>query len=421
MLHFLQANFRWIAGGFLLTYCSSFGQTFFIAASIGDWRTGFALSHGEIGRLYMLATLASAACLPWLGKIIDVLPAHRVLLLVMPTLAGATVLAASAPSLAALALALFLLRLFGQGMMTHIALTATGRWFEARRGRAISLVVLGHQAGEATLPLAFAFLVTFVGLRSAWLACGALLLLLGLPLAYRAFRVPRLPVPAEQPDHGDREPAPVRHWTRGEVLRDRLFWLLLLGVLAPPFVGTTIFYHQDHLTVLRGWSPTHYAASLSLMAMTTVVFALTGGALIDRFGARVLLPVFLLPLAGACFVLSIDGAPRLLFLVMTLLGVAYGLSSTLFGALWPEIYGTVHLGAIRSVTVAAMVVATAAGPGITATLIDLGTPVPQQMVWIGGYCLVAAAAMALVSRRLQVAGAGRRPGGQGLEAADRPG
>ena len=399
MLRFLRDNFPWIGGGFLLTYCSSFGQTFFIAASIGVWRQSFALSHGEIGRLYMLATLASAACLPWLGRIVDLLPAHRVVLLVMPVLAGATVLAAAAPSLTVLVLAIFLLRLFGQGMMTHIALTATGRWFEAQRGRAVSLVVLGHQAGEATLPLAFAFLVTVLGHRSAWLTSGAVLLLVGLPLAYRAFRVPRMPTPA---DYGDREPAPpARQWTRGEVLRDPLFWLLLTGVLAPAFVGTTIFYHQDHLTALRGWTPTHYALSLSLMALTTVVFALTGGALIDRFRARALLPVFLLPLAGACFVLSSDGPPQLLFLVMALLGVAYGFSSTLFGALWPELYGTLHLGAIRSVTVSAMVLATAAGPGITATLIDFGITVPQQMGWIGTYCLLAAAAMALASRRLR--------------------
>jgi hypothetical protein len=81
--------------------------------------------------------------------------------------------------------------------------------------------------------------------------------------------------------------------------------------------------------------------------------------------------------------------------------MAYGLSSTLFGSLWPEVYGTLHLGAIRSVTVSVMVFATAAGPGVTATLIDRGITVPEQMIWIGFYCLAASVAMALAAARLR--------------------
>jgi hypothetical protein len=82
---------------------------------------------------------------------------------------------------------------------------------------------------------------------------------------------------------------------------------------------------------------------------------------------------------------------------MVLLGTSYGFSSTLFGALWPEIYGTRNLGAIRSVTVSAAVLATAAGPGVTGTLIDRGIELPTQMVFLGFYCLFAVAAMTTAS------------------------
>ena len=399
MRRFLKQNFRWIAGGFLLTYFSSFGQTFFISASIAEWQAAFGLSHGEIGRLYMFATLASALCLPWVGRLVDVLPERRVILIVVPVLAAATVLAAYAPSLAVLVAAIFLLRLFGQGMMTQIALTATGRWFAAQRGRAVSLVVLGHQGGEATLPLAFATLAIAFGYQAGWVAGALVLLAVGLPFAWWAYRVPRTPQ-REEAETAE-GPFPVRHWTRREVLADPLFWVLLTGVLGPPFIGTTIFYHQDYLTELRGWPPQFYAMSLSVAAATTVVFALICGALIDRFRATGILPFFLVPLAGSCFVLGIDGPAWCLFVVMMLLGVAYGLSSTLFGSLWPEIYGTLHLGAIRAVTVSAMVFATAAGPGVTGTLIDRGVTVPEQMTWIGYYCLAAAGAMTLASVKLR--------------------
>ncbi len=399
MLGFLKRNFRWIAGGFLLTYFSSFGQTFFVSASVGEWRAAFGLSHGDFGQLYMLATLASALCLPWVGRIVDVVPERRVILLVVPVLAGACLLAAWAPTVPILVFSIFLLRLFGQGMMTHIALTATGRWFAAQRGRAVSLVVLGHQGGEATLPLAFAGLSIAYGYRAGWLAGALALLVVGLPFAYWAYRQPRTP---HHHDTRDAAPQPaVRSWTRREVLADPIFYVLLSGVLAPPFIGTTIFYHQDYLTELRGWPPQFYALSLTVMAATTVACALLSGALIDRFRASAVLPFFLLPLGGSCFALAAGGPPAMLFLVMVLLGVSYGFSSTLFGAVWPEIYGTAHLGAVRSVIVSAMVFATAAGPGITGTLIDWGVALPTQMGWIGAYCLAAALVMGNASLRLQ--------------------
>jgi MFS family permease len=399
MYAFLKQNFRWIAGGFLLTYFSSFGQTFFVSASIAEWQAAFDLSHGEFGRLYMFATLASALCLPFLGRLVDIVPEHRSVLLVMPVLAAATLMAAFAPSVAVLVLAIFLLRLFGQGMMTHIALTATGRWFALQRGRAVSLVVLGHQGGEATLLLAFTSLAVGYGYQAGWVAGAAALMLVGLPFAYWAFRKPRS-TRHHLDEHG--ELPQQRHWTRAEVLRDPMFWILLTGVLAPPFIGTTIFYHQDYMTALNDWPPRYYAMSLSVMALTTIAFALLGGAIIDRFRAATVLPFFLLPLAATCFVFAGSGSAISLLVAMVLLGMSYGFSSTLFGAVWPEVYGTANLGSIRSIIVSAMVFATAAGPGLTGTLIDRGVPLPSQMTWFGIYCLLAALAVGFASMQLRI-------------------
>ena len=395
MLAFIKRNFRWIAGGFMLTYFSSLGQTYFISASVSEWQAAFGLSHGEFGRLYMFATLASALCLPFVGRLVDVVQAHRTVALVAPVLAGASLLAGYASSVPMLVAAVFLLRLFGQGMMTHIALTTTGRWFVAERGRAVSLVVLGHQGGEATIPLAFAALTIAYGYRVGWVAAAVALVVVGLPFAYWAYSKPRVP-------HGqlstEKKSSPeVRSWTRREVLRDPIFWILLTGVLAPAFIGTTIFYHQNYLTALHDWPPQLFATSLLVMALTTVGFALLTGAAIDRFGATLVLPIFLLPLASACFALAYSGPEITLFIVMVLLGISYGISSTLFGALWPEIYGLANLGAVRSITVSAAVLATAIGPGLTGTLIDRGMSLPTQMMFLGFYCLLAAGAMTIAS------------------------
>ena len=399
MLAFIRHNFRWIAGGFTLTYFSSFGQTYFISASVSEWQAAFGLSHGEFGRLYMFATLASALCLPIVGRLVDLVQPHRMIAVVAFILAGAALLAGYASSLPVLVIAVFVLRLFGQGMMTHIALTTTGRWFVAERGRAVSLVVLGHQGGEATIPLAFAALTIAYGFRAGWIAAAVALLVIGLPFAYWCYLRPR--VPHGQLSTEKRTSPDVRSWTRGEVLRDPIFWVLLTGVLAPAFIGTTIFYHQNYLTALNNWPPQLFASSLLVMALTTVGFALLVGAAIDRFGATSVLPFFLLPLSAACFALAYSGPEITLFIAMVLLGISYGISSTLFGSLWPEIYGLANLGAVRSVTVAAAVLATAAGPGLTGTLIDRGVGLPAQMIFFGLYCLLAAGGMAIASVSLR--------------------
>jgi MFS family permease len=395
MQSFIKRNFRWIAGGFALTFFSSFGQTYFISASIAEWQAAFDLSHGEFGRLYMYATLGSAACLPFLGRLVDYVPANRMIALVVPVLAGATLLAGFATSLMLLVFAIFLLRLLGQGMMTHMALTATGRWFHAERGRAVSLVVLGHQGGEASIPLAFSAITLVYGVQAGWSVAALVLLLIGLPFCYWAYSVPR-----EPHSPGADSDKPVRHvrsWTRREVIRDPIFWVLLCGVLAPGFIGTTIFYHQDYMAALNSWPPQLFAKSLVLLSSTIVIVALLTGWIVDRFGVISVLPFCLLPLSAACFVFSLSGPPFVLYFVMLLLGISYGVSSTLFGSLWPGVYGTAHLGSIRAVTVSAVVIATAAGPGLTGTLIDHGVTLPRQMFYMSVYCLFATGTMGIAA------------------------
>jgi len=394
MLRFLQENLRWVAGGFLLTYFSSFGQTFFISLSAGHIRSEFGLSHGGFGTLYMIATLASAMSLPQVGKLVDRWRVAQTVWLTVALLFVACVGMAYSASLAALAVTIYLLRLFGQGMMSHIAFTAMGKWFAAQRGRAVSLAAIGVNFGEATMPFLFVVLAAAVGWRHAWLVAAAVLVAFGLPAIHLAMRVERKP---RSTDPGQARPASA-DWTRAQALRDPLFYVILAGVLAPAFIGTTIFFHQVYLVELRGWSLELFAASFTLMSASVIVFALIAGYLVDRYSAIRLLPAYLLPLAAACFVLGAFEGQWSAFAFMALLGISYGVSTTLFGALWPELYGTAHLGSIRSLVVAATVLATALGPGITGYLIDIGVSYPLQIIAMSLYCLVAAGAMTFASR-----------------------
>ncbi len=390
---FLRHNARWIAGGFLLTLFSSFGQTFFIALSAGEIRAEYNLSHGEFGGIYMIATLASALTFPWIGQLVDYYTVRRISFFTILALICACLAMMISTHLAGLVLAIYALRLFGQGMMFHIAQTAMGKWYAGNRGQAVATTSIGVNFGEALFPIIFVAFAGLYGWRNAWLA-SAVLLLLVLPVIAALFsreRTPRSTDP-EVKGYG------IRNWTRSEVLRDPLFYVLQIGVLAPAFIGTTIFFHQVHLADLRGWSMETVATTYIVMSVSVISFALIAGQLIDKFSALQLLPAFLLPLALACLVLSQFEAQWSAFVFMGMLGISYGLSSSLFGAVWPELYGTKHLGAIRSVVIAMMVFGTAAGPGVTGYLIDLGIGFPLQITVMGLYCLAAALLMMIASR-----------------------
>lgn len=397
-LNFIKENKRWLAGGFLLTLFSSFGQTFFIGLSGNDLRSTFHLSGAEFGGIYMLATLASAVTLPWLGRTLDVMPGWKVVRFTMPALAFACILIAVAPNVAILTFSLYLLRLFGQGMMTETAFTETGRWFVANRGRAMALIVQGFQAGTTFLPALVVLIACWSGSwRISWFSSAAILVFIGLPAIIALMHVERVPQ-SHKAQATERRLA--RDWTRTEVLRDSVFYLLLAGTLAPGFIGTVIFFEQGYLVELRGYDPLAFAAAFPVMSVATTIFSFVCGHLIDRFGSLRLLPFFLMPLAIASAAVALITPVWGIYVFMLLLGISNGFTSTLLGALWPEVYGLANLGGIRAITVSGMVLSTALGPGITGFLLDRGVSLPTQMLWAAGWCLAASVGLAIAANRI---------------------
>ncbi|MCO5084290.1 MAG: MFS transporter [Rhizobiaceae bacterium] len=395
-LHFLRENARWLAAGFLMTFFSIYGQTTFISLSAGDIRREYELSHGGFGTIYMIATLASALTLTRAGQVVDRYSVRRVAMVVIPMLAIGAIAMGFSHHVALLLPVIYLLRLFGQGMMVHTAYTGTARWFSAQRGRALSVIILGHNAGDALMPILFVSVAGAIGWRNGWLLAAVSLLLFALPLVSSLAAVNRTPRASDPtPRVSD-----ARDWKRSEVIRDPYFYLLMLAVMAPSFIVTVIFFHQVYLVESRGWSMEAFAASFAVSAAVNSCFTLLVGQLIDRFSGVSLLPFVLLPLGAACLVLGSIDAQWSAFAFMALLGVSNGLSTTLFGAVWPEIYGLKNLGSIRALVVSASVLASAVGPGLTGYLIDLGVSYPGQILAMGLYCVGVSLLMVPVSRFL---------------------
>jgi MFS family permease len=114
------------------------------------------------------------------------------------------------------------------------------------------------------------------------------------------------------------------------------------------------------------------------------------GWLIDKFTARRLMRFYLFPMGIACLLLWLHSSPWLAFIYMGLLGVSAGANSTVSGALWAEMYGTRHIGAIRAMQHALMVLSTAASPLLLGVLLDTGIDMRALAAAMGCYALLVA-------------------------------
>ncbi|MGC1494933.1 MAG: MFS transporter [Sulfitobacter sp.] len=389
-LSFIRENAPFLATGALLSFLSSFGQTFFIAIFGGDIRTEFGLSNGDWGMVYMIGTGASAVVMVFAGGLADKFRVRSLGIGVVFLLGIACLTMAFNTVAGLLVLVIFALRFTGQGMTSHVAVVAMARWFVATRGRALAVAAMGFMLAEATLPLIMVWLKSLIDWRVLWV-CFALFCFTMIPVLFRLLRLERTPQSVTEDEQSIGLYG--KHWTRSEVLRHPMFWAMIPAVMSFSGFGTAFWFHQVHFAEVKGWSHLSLVAVFPLgtatLALSTIVF----GWAIDRYGAVRLLPFYLIPYVAA-FVLHWY-APSLMWtaLAVILMGSAGGGQATLLNACWAEFYGTRFLGSIKAAAAALMVLGSALGPGLSGWLIDIGVGYESQML---GYAAVFAIAAILL-------------------------
>ena len=71
IIDIVRSNFKIIIFGFVFTFFSCIGQSFFIGLFNSNIREELNITHGEFGAIYGIATLCSSIVLIWVGKKID--------------------------------------------------------------------------------------------------------------------------------------------------------------------------------------------------------------------------------------------------------------------------------------------------------------------------------------------------------------
>ncbi len=390
--------------GVFLIFSSSAGQTFFISLFSGEIRNSFNLSHGMFGILYSSATLISAIVFFWLGKLTDQFNLTILGLISLGILSGFSFLLSSAETLLILFLSLLGLRLFGQSMISHIAVTAMARWFSKKRGRALSIALMGHPIGEALLPSLITFFLFQLTWREIWMGIGTCIIIFFLPLVYILGRHLKLK-PYDLPDQNLSESKKVLNvsWNRSQVLKDSRFYRILPGLLASPFIVTGVFFHQIHLIETKSWAITLLASSYPFYALSVIGATFGAGWIVDKFSTIHLLRFFLLPLAFGLLLIAGTEKTYAIPIFMIFIGVSTGAATIVVSTLWVELYGIHYLGSIRSMFFSIVVLATSISPALMGLLLDIGVTLEVQFIIFAIYILICSFSFTILTPNLLTA------------------
>jgi len=396
---FKSLSLKVIIFGFIFTFFSSFGQSFFLGLFNSSIRETLSITHGQFGSIYALATLLSGFLLIWIGKKIDDINIFKFALCVTLSLAFSCFFFSKISSIALLFIAVFLMRFSGQGLMSHTATTTISRFFTKSRGKALSIGWFGLSTSEFILPVLIVYLLTITSWQNIWISISILVLFL-LPLvSFLLVRNLNFESREEVSDK-DFEQKEIKNWTRIEVLKDYRFYIICLNMLAMSWIVTGVFVYQSYITESKGWDEFIIAQSFMIYSILSVITLLGAGFLIDKFTSRKLLIFMNLPLLMSTLVLFYFDISISAFIFLGLIGVSNGLANVLGSSTWAEIYGVKYIGSIKALTTSLMVFSTAFGTALFGILIDSGFSIEQIALISFIYVLISLALLFLVRNKL---------------------
>ena len=373
---FKNLSLKVILFGFIFTFFSSFGQSFFLGLFNNSIRNELSITHGQFGSIYASATLLSSFILIWVGKKIDDINISKFAFFVILLLSFSSFFFSTISSISLLFIAIFLMRFSGQGMMSHTATTTVSRYFTKSRGKALSTIWFGLSTAEFILPVFVIFLLSLYDWKIIWISISLLVLLI-LPIT-SIILVKKLNFNSRETEQkkGSKN-LNIKNWKRIEVIKDYRFYIICANMLAMPWIATGTFVYQSFILNSKNWGPYIIAQSFMAYSVLSVITLIISGILIDKFTSRKLIIYMNIPLLISVFVIMYFEHPFTAFIFLGLIGISNGFANVLGSSTWAEIYGVKYIGSIKALTTALMVFSTAFGTALFGFLIDNGYKIEE--------------------------------------------
>ena len=390
-------SFKVIIFGFIFTFFSSFGQSFFLGLFNESIRNELDITHGQFGSIYASATLLSSVILIWVGKKIDDFDVLKFSFFVISLLAISTFTFSKINSITFLFIAILLMRFSGQGMMSHTASTTISRYFTNTRGKALSTGWFGLSTAEFLMPVTIIYALTIMDWRNIWIIISVSIILF-LPLV-SYFLVKEVKLSSREDDN-EVAKENIKQWKRSEVIKDYRFIIIALNMLAMPWIATGIFVYQSFILSAKNWGEYTIAQSFMVYSIASVLTLFVAGYLIDKFTSRKLLIYMNIPFLISLLILIYFQSPVSSFFFLGLIGVSNGFANVLGSSTWAELYGVKFIGSIKALTTALMVFSTAFGTAFFGLMIDFDFSIEQISMISGGYILISLILLLLIKNKL---------------------
>lgn len=285
------------------------------------------------------------------------------------------------------------------------------KWFNRRRGRAMSIVTVGMAGGTVVgIPIAQT-LINTVGWREAWALFGVVMLCVIAPLSFLFMR--RSPedlgiqiegaaegrAATEGKDGGKRSMETDTDWTVEQALRSPALWMVLGSlVLCGVAVGGTLIYRVGYWKDI-GLSSNLVAFGTALDPLMVIFAVMPFGLLAERISLRVVGLIGCLGLGAAMLPMIFPSSG--VFSIIThnvTFGIAAGAYVTVNNLIWPNYFGRKHLGSIRGVVLPIIVAANAFAAPLYGLLLDKGVP-PASLWAMTAVLFILAGVMLFMARQ----------------------
>jgi MFS family permease len=339
--------------------------------------------------------LGSALCLP-VGRLIDRFGARGVLVVVAAGLGLAVLGMSAASGVLVLFLTLLLVRGLGQGALSVVSMALVGKWFTRRLGTAMGLYTVLLGIGFMASFVAMGSAVHGLGWRGAWFSLGLILLAGMAPVGWLLARsTPEaIGLPAEggkrfdfRPPDGSLPRAPL-DLPLAAALRTPAFWTFTLAAALFNFAWSGITLLNENVLADQGLGNDTFQMVMPVLAVSGLPTNLVAGWLAGRWSMGKLLAGGMMVLAASLGALPWVTAPWHAVVYALGMGVAGGIVTVVFFAVYGRAFGRRELGAIQAVVQVISVFASALGP----------VALSKSKIWTSSYhpLFFAAAALSVV-------------------------
>ncbi len=259
-------------------------------------------------------------------------------------------------------------------------------WFHERRSFATSITTLALMSGLVAMPLIAHVAMQAGGWRSAWIAVGTTVLIVGFIPAWLFLvrrpedlgleidgRAEAKQTPSGNETTGEISAAatPEPKFSRAEAIRTPAFWLLSAFSLMAWPIQAGVSLHQAPLLIERGLDATIAATAVSTFSFTSAIIGFAYGFWPKRMPLRYAMVLIGLSLGAASLAMNAVNSAPMAYGAAILFGCGIGGLLTILPIAWADFFGRRSFGAIRGVALTVQVASQAAGPLIAGGLRDV--------------------------------------------------